>query len=259
MRFTEKPRFDLAKQMLPKGLFEALSLLFSNKLQGCALVGGTALAGFYAAHRKSDDLDLFTESAVSQKATVLAVESLQEKGVVLSDVFRTAQYFRAIAVYLKHNFTIDIVQDSNLFRVGKFYTLEKNICVADLKTLLKTKSATLVSRCSEKDLFDLLWIFEHLEEDLNIPDIIEYGKEIDLGLNGESLLISLGGAILNKSACGFTGEEASEKDKVFSRITAFQKELIKGISQWLHDPKSPQTDTTVTLKQIAKRISKLVN
>ena len=38
------------------------------------LVGGTALAGFYAGHRRSDDLDLFVGSPAAQAGIVAGME-----------------------------------------------------------------------------------------------------------------------------------------------------------------------------------------
>ena len=59
--------------MLPFPLLQALRHVFAQGLNDCVLVGGTALAGFYAGHRRSDDLDLFTGSATAFTQAVLAV------------------------------------------------------------------------------------------------------------------------------------------------------------------------------------------
>ena len=82
--------------------------------------------------------------------------------------------------------------DPNLFAVGSGSEADDGVMVADLDTLLKMKAATLVSRASEKDLYDLSWIFAH-HRLLDLPALIGLGQEVDGGMNGEGLLISLVG------------------------------------------------------------------
>ena len=54
MGLEQKPKSRLAADVLPAPLHRALTHVFSSGLSGCMLVGGTALAGYYAAHRRSD-------------------------------------------------------------------------------------------------------------------------------------------------------------------------------------------------------------
>ena len=70
MAFRTKPSLELAKKGLPAPLYQCLEYFFQQDIPSLILVGGTALSGFYAGHRRSDDLDLFTKNADSQKATV---------------------------------------------------------------------------------------------------------------------------------------------------------------------------------------------
>src|SRR5690606_15459509 len=144
----------------PKPLWEAIEFVFGQSLSGSALAGGTCLAGFYAGHRRSDDMDLFVRDQLSFKATVLAVKELTKKNYNILDEMQSQQYYHALLKHHKHSFTVDVVLDENLFRVGQFIELKNHIVVASLETLLKMKAATLVSRCSEKDLFDLCWLFD---------------------------------------------------------------------------------------------------
>lgn len=257
MAASERPRFDLARKILPRGLINALQFIFAQKLEGVALVGGTALAGFYAGHRCSDDIDLFTRNVVSQEAAIRAILSLKEtyKGVQLSDEFHSAQYYHTNCIYQGHRFTIDIVLDANLFRVGKFLCTENQIYVADLKTILKTKAATLVSRCSEKDLFDLMWLFENAESLelglIHYENLIELGKEIDAGVSGESILLSVSGTQLSKESCDFVTNEG--KDKVFKKLCDFKNKFVKELSIFLHQRK----DTDLSL--LVRSLKKLIN
>ena len=78
-----RPRQELASKTLAAPLRAALEHIFKQGISGSMLVGGTALAGYYAAHRRSDDIDIFTEGPHGQEAAVLAVESLAGKGALL--------------------------------------------------------------------------------------------------------------------------------------------------------------------------------
>jgi hypothetical protein len=251
MENTHQPSAHLAKRSLPKPLLLALNHIFAQNLKGCALVGGTALAGFYAGHRRSDDLDLFTKDEASFKATVLAVKTLPSIGVrFLETSVETGQYFRVIAELSNHRFTVDVVLDSNLFRVGTFVTLESGVQVASLQTLLKTKAATLVSRCSEKDLYDLLWLFREFS-DLDLRSLIQLGAEIDAGVTAENILISLGGAILKVEACDFSLSKAISAKAIHAELLKFRKEMIIELQNYLKSMPAPP------LKELVRRIGKL--
>ena len=78
--------------------------------------------------------------------------------------------------------------------------------IASLTTLLRMKSAALVSRSSEKDLYDLIQLF-NIFSDLNIATFIAFGQSIDSGVNAESMLASIGGTTLRQEACDFSLEK----------------------------------------------------
>ena len=250
MDASRKPSLELAKKALPKPLLRALTHLFEQGIEGCMLVGGTALSGFYAGHRRSDDLDLFTRDPASYKATVLAAKSLETIGVkFLEKGAETAQYFRSTCELDRHRFTIDVVLDANLFRVGTAVNIA-GIEVAALDTLLMTKAATLVSRCSEKDLYDLIWLFQQFPK-LDFLELIRLGKEIDTGVNGENILISLAGSNLSESACDFSLSPKITAQTIYKEILKFRKEMIKGVQKALNKEPAP------LLKELVQRVTKL--
>jgi len=115
----------------------------------------------------------------------------------------SAFYYHTACTYKGHFFTIDLVVDENLFRVGEFHLTENKILIASLPTLLRMKSAALVSRASEKDLSDLLQLFS-IFKNVTIPEFIELGQSIDGGVNAESMLAAISGAILREDACDFS-------------------------------------------------------
>jgi hypothetical protein len=242
---SEKPRLDLAEQVLPGPLFDALANVFSQPLSGCMLVGGSALSGFYAGHRRSDDLDLFTANEDAQVATYRAVQSLRAIGVTFEKEFHTPGFFKGTCVHRNHRFTIDIVKETNLFRFARSVNLPNGIVVADLDTLFITKAATLVSRCSEKDLYDLLWLFDHLEG-LTYETLIEAGAKLDTGVTGESLLLSVSGTVLREEACGFSLDPNLSAKSIHAQLVRFflrdrppppLKDLVRQVRRWVEKEK----------------------
>ncbi len=236
MGLEQKPQSRLAADVLPAPLHRALSHVFSHGLSGCMLVGGTALAGYYAAHRRSDDLDLFTEDDLSQKAAVLAVKSLRDIGATLGDERTTAHFYHATCHLDGHDFTAQVVLDANLFEIGSGAMADDGVFVADLKTLLKMKAATLVSRGSEKDLYDLLWLFDQ-ESELDLATLMALGTEVDGGMNAEGLLTNLVGTRLRESACDFSLTQGA--GDVYAVVTRLQKSLVRGLERFLRGQPAP--------------------
>jgi hypothetical protein len=219
------PQLKLAATTLPASLFTSLKHVFAQGVSGCWLAGGTALAGFYAGHRRSDDLDLFTSADSHQRSVVLAIRSLKRIGAKLDILNETHQYHETLGELDGHRFKVTSVLDENLFRVGKAVPLAGNVQVVDLVTLLKMKSATLVSRCSEKDLYDLIWIFSQFP-DLGFTDLIRLGNEIDAGVEAEAILASVAGSILREEACDFSLSPSKSAKKIFKEIEDFRESLL---------------------------------
>lgn len=252
MATPPKPNSQLAKKTLSRPLFQSLSHVFSQNITGCVLAGGTALAGFYAKHRRSDDLDFFTENPESQRAATLAVKSLASIGVELKTRQDSAQYFAGTGKLDGHLFQVTVVLDANLFRVSAPVSLAGNIRVVDLNTLFKMKAATLVSRCSEKDLYDLIWIFRQFPE-RTYSDLIKLGNEIDAGVNGEDILSSVSGAMLREEACDFSLDRSKNAKVIYAEILDFRKALLKGLQSYLENDSAPPLGALVQKLEKLKR------
>lgn len=214
------------------------------------LVGGSALAGFYLGHRSSDDLDLFSSSPPAHRATVLAVRSLERLGAELSGPYASEQYFHVDCALEGHRFTVDAVLDPALFRVGRGHELEGGIRVASRDTLLRSKAATLVSRCSEKDLYDLIWILE--DSELDIGELLSLGAELDTGVDAEAVLISVTGASLSEQACGFGFAPEQIPRRIFEEISRFRQVLINDLQALLEAQPVPP------LGQAIRKLRRLV-
>jgi len=236
MGLARKPESGLAAEVLPPPLHRALAHVFAQGIDGVMLVGGTALAGYYAGHRRSDDLDLFTADAPAQKAAVLSVKSLEEIGASLSGERSSARFHHWTCRLDGHDFTIQVVLDSNLFTVGSGVEAADGVVVADPETLLKMKAATLVSRAAEKDLYDLAWLFEQ-DDGLDVARLITLGSEVDGGINGEALLISLVGTEMRESACGFSLTRSPAE--VLAEVIRVRKSLIQGVESYLRNQPAP--------------------
>lgn len=248
---TIKPKPKLSQKSSPFALGETLKHIFHYVNEGLWLVGGTALAGFYAEHRRSDDLDLFATDATTFRSATLAVQALKQQGASFSNERRTPNYFRAELEYKDHVFTVDIVLDENLHKVGKAFQVENGIWVVDLPTLFASKVACLISRCSEKDLFDLDWIFSKIGK-ISVEEMIEKGLRFDGGVSVETLLMSLHGALLREEGCHFLllDSPITPKD-AFQRIEQLREKLIRALLEY--EKNLPPSEEVLALSEAVKR------
>lgn len=245
-----EPKPEISNRSSPLALGEALEHIFHDMGGGLWLAGGTALAGFYAEHRRSDDLDLFATDLTTFKSATLAIHALKERGASFSNERRTPNYFHAELDYENHTFTTDVVLDENLHRVGKAFRVKHGIWVADLPTLFASKAACLISRCSEKDLFDLDWIFSKMGR-ISVDEIIKRGSLIDGGITVETLLISLRGAILRQEACHFLLPASSlTPEKAYRKIGDLRQRLIQSLMEY--EKKLPLDEDVKILSEAMK-------
>lgn len=223
-----KPRDSLSTKTASRELKEALEHIYTQigTQNDLWLVGGTALAGFYAEHRCSEDLDLFAANQTIFADTAKAVNSLKNKGATFVAEKKSPFYYRAGVQLKNKNFTVDVVLDENIHCFGRAIKTKSGVWVADLPTLLSTKIATLVSRCSEKDLFDLHWLL-NLPSHYRTGDLIKMGAEVDGGFNAESALFVLQEANLREEACGFVLHPKQKEIKnAYHIICNLRKKLI---------------------------------
>ncbi len=226
------PKNKISELAVPKAVRDAIHRIFGDCKEGAWLVGGTALSGYYAEHRRSDDIDLFVDNEASHRAVILSVKALQKAGALFSGERQTPQFFRADVSWQGHKFTVDVVLDETIHRIGRAQRSDDDVLVADIKTLFAMKAACLVSRASEKDLFDLEWIFMHAGEP-DMQELISLGSQIDGGLTVETLLISMKGATLRKEACHFLlTSSSSTPAEAFHRIEALRSRLIHSLLEY---------------------------
>lgn len=250
-----KPFGEISSKMIPMPQRDAIHQIFLRCKEGVWLVGGTAISGYYASHRISDDIDLFTCGGSSQERAVGAIKSLAGDGAKIIHESHTPFYYKAVINWREHQFTADAVVDENLHKTGRAIQTGDGTVIADLETLFAMKIACLVSRCSEKDLFDLEWIMGHIDT-IDMADFIDFGAKIDGGVSSETLLISLKGSNLNKEACRFVLPDTKmNKEKTFKKIKSFQRDLINRIL--VFEKKRPPSPQCRALSKAVKEAAKL--
>lgn len=220
------PDAGLAARVLPAPLHAALRHVFAQGVPDAVLVGGTALAGYYAGHRRSDDIDLFVRDEAAHRAAVLAVESLARRGAELTAQTRTAQYYRALAALDGHRFTVDVAVHGGLWEEADSGRASDGVRVASLDALTALKGAALLSRASEKDLYDLRWLLAN-RPGLDAAGLAAAAARIDAGANPESFLVSLSGTTLSEAACSFATGQGCGAAEAYREVTVLRKSLLK--------------------------------
>ena len=167
---------------------------------------------------------------------MLAVKSLGDIGATFGEDRTTAHFYHATCHVDGHDVTAQVVLDPNLFAIGSGVMADDGVFVADSKTLLKMKAATLVARASEKNLYDLHWLFDQ-ESELGVGALIALGTEVDGGMNAEALLTNLVGTPLRKSACDFSLTQKG--GDVYAVVTRLQKSFVRSVESFLRGRPAP--------------------
>jgi len=234
------PFSKISEKAVPEAIRDSVRFIFKNATGKLWFVGGSALAGYYAEHRRSDDIDLFAADEIAYQSTVRAIRALKTQGALLERESMSPLFYRTDAKFRNHSFTIAAVVDQNVHDVGESIQTEDGVVIASPGTLLMMKTACLVSRCSEKDLYDLDWMFEKMGTP-EIEELVSMGQKLDGGLNVETLLISLKGTVLRKEACNFIlpGSKMTIDD-VYKRIKRLQSKLIKYLLEYEKKSQPPE-------------------
>ena len=131
---------------------------FFERESGFFLTGGGALSGFHLKHRETSDLDLFTTDAMAFERGRHVVASVAEGIEARLEVRQDAPGFRRFALTRGDE---ALVVDLVLERVKQLHAEKLNlggVLVDPPEEILANKLTTLVSRCEERDLVDVLFL-----------------------------------------------------------------------------------------------------
>ncbi len=150
------------------------------------LTGGTALAEFYLAHRKSYDLDLFT----TEKGIIIPFSHTFEdeiKKFFSLKVVRRFETFVEFEISDENNSTrVQLALDSP-FRFEEPLDTDLGIKVNDYKDLTVDKLLAFFGRAEPRDAIDLFFILETE----NFWNLVELAKQKDPGFDLYWLAIAL--------------------------------------------------------------------
>ncbi len=144
------------RTIVPHTLELLRHLMAESYLQGCRLVGGTALALQYG-HRSSVDLDMFGDVPDDDQALLEILESFGEvQGK------KTSKYIKTFVV---DNIKVDFVNYSRYPWIDDA-VVEDGLCLASPKDIAAMKISAIEGRGSKKDFIDLYFLLQHyaLEE-----------------------------------------------------------------------------------------------
>lgn len=159
-----------------------LDAFFSSQLkQAFYLTGGTALARFYFHHRKSIDLDFFTnqKDVNFDEVNRVALRIASDFGWRLQSQITTNTFLQYIFVDANQmQLKIDIVRDIPV-HFGDI-KVEKNIRIDSLENIGSNKITAILGRTDAKDYIDLYWILK--KTDFTFDHLFELAKKKDAGL-----------------------------------------------------------------------------
>jgi predicted nucleotidyltransferase len=193
---------------------------FFEKENRYFLTGGAALAGFYLGHRETNDLDLFTTSAVLDEGTEVLSEVARALGGSLESI-RTSPDFRrfllrrgpdAVVVDLVHDRVPQAIPDKR--QVGE-------IRLDVPEEILANKLCSLLSRAEIRDLVD---VFALEKAGYRVEDAIDIAMEKDGGLTPAQLSWILSQISLKEGA-------KIPGDIAISDMVDFVEDLISRLSK----------------------------
>lgn len=195
------------------------------------LTGGTALAGFYLAHRLSEDLDFFTvepfDTLVLEKVIQQLANVMQAK--IITKV-KTIDYYE---VYLENTTAgwtqrLDFVKEQPVVFGERI--LVENIIVDSIENITTNKILTIYGRLEPKDYLDLYYIFKTYQ--FNFDELFEKTKQKDTGLH-EFYFANIIADVSNLKRFPNTTQPFQQQDLV---------QFYQNLSQYLLQRVKPNTD-----------------
>jgi len=177
-------------------IFEPKQIAFLEIIKNCVLTehfyltGGTALAGFYLYHRKSEDLDFFSEEEIDPMVIDVFLKS--QKNVLGFSEFEFQKSFNRNLFFL--HYPDGILKTE--FTYFPFPPLEKGmrhgqLRIDSMRDIATNKVFAVLQQLRARDFVDLFFILK--KEKWALPDLlkdarIKFDTHIDLIQFGSQLL-----------------------------------------------------------------------
>ena len=144
---------------------------------GFELAGGTALAGAYLGHRRSQDLAFFTSAREIQGGLEQFIAACEASGLgVDQDPQEVAPAFARLYV---REVKVEIARDAP-FRISPSHTTLEGMPVRSLPDLAADKTLALFDRAATRDFVDL---YELMRTRYDMSHLIRLARQKDTGFN----------------------------------------------------------------------------
>lgn len=199
---------------------------FFGATQDFYLTGGAALIGFYGMQRRTNDLDLFSESrdalAHVPGAMTLACESI---GATWREV-RIAPYFRRYEVSRGDDLLqVDLVHEPTPQLHAEKPTVD-GIRIDPLDEIMANKVCTLVGRAEVRDFWDL---YQLVKSGCSLGNALRDASLKEGGVDAESLVFVLQGVHWPTLQDAARESGLEDLDGLAQFYTALAKDLAMGL------------------------------
>jgi Nucleotidyl transferase AbiEii toxin, Type IV TA system len=188
-------------------------LLKMPELKGFSLVGGTALSLLYG-HRKSVDLDLFSNETFENEKIVKAFE----KKFKSSFDNRTSNPRFGIFCFIDQ-VKVDLVRHPHLLIRPE--RVEEGIRMFSVEDIIAMKVQAILGRGKKKDFWDVAELLNHF----SVPDFIEFHKQ---KYTTQNLIITVPQAITYFADAEESEDPISLKKQTWKSVQEAIKKKVRG-------------------------------
>ncbi len=202
----------LQTQTVESGTFSVLNeLLELPALQDFSLVGGTALSLIYG-HRKSIDLDLFTNQKIDNNELLAGLRAKFEDRILVEE--KTPRF--AIFCYID-NIKVDLVKLPHPL-IRPIQTLE-NIRMFSTEDIIAMKVQAILGRGKKKDFWDIAELLQHY----SVQDFIDFHHE---KYKNQNLLITVPQALIYFADADESEDPVSLKKQSWKKVQQFISQKV---------------------------------
>lgn len=181
-------------------------LMKISELQDFSLVGGTALALLYG-HRKSDDLDLFSNKNFQNSEIISALENK------FKELFKNRSTNPRFGIFcFVDDIKIDIIRHPHPL-IRPLQTID-NIRLFSTEDIIAMKVQAILGRGKKKDFWDIAELLQHF----SVADFIRFHKE---KYTTQNLLITVPQALTYFADAEESEDPTSLKNQTWNSVKEF--------------------------------------